>query len=107
LFIIASIVVLVLAQGKSITDSGKLIETSIIRVNSYPLNPVVSVNGAPVSLSDGKTINVNPGKNIIKVTKDGYYDWEKEVVNYAGIIKEIYVQMYPKAISFEKISKAS
>lgn len=102
LFIVASILVLVIAQGKTISDGGKLIESSIIRINSYPSNPVVTINGKPVTLSDSKTANVLPGRNVVKLSKPGYYDWEKEVVNYAGIIRELYVQMYPTDIAFEK-----
>lgn len=101
LFIVASIIVLFLAQGRTLTDEGKLIESSILRVNSYPLNPTVFINGERVELTDGKTINITPGKNTIRLSKEGYYDWEKEVLNYAGIIKEIFVQLYPTNISFE------
>lgn len=104
-FLVASIIVLVISQGKKLEDDGSFVQTGIIRVNSIPTDNVKAfIDNKEVTFSDYRIAGIIPGAVNLKLTKDGYTPWEKQVIVESGIVKDIYAQLYPNTIPFSKVS---
>lgn len=103
-FLIASIIVLVISQGKKL-DDGSFIQTGIIRVNSIPTDNVKAyIDNKEVSFSEFRITNIDPGIVNLKLTREGYTPWEKQVKVESGIVKDVYAQLYPNTIPFSKVA---
>jgi len=104
-FLVASLIVLVISQGKKLEDDGSFVQTGIIRVNSIPTEDVkASINNNEVPFSEFRITNINPGIVNLKLTKEGYSPWEKQIKVESGIVKDVYAQLYPNTIPFTKVS---
>lgn len=104
-FLIASVVVLIISQGRTINEDGTFVQTGIIRINSIPTDNVKAyINDNEVSYSEFRITNITPGIVTLKLTKDGYTPWVKQVKVESGIVKDVYAQLYPNTIPFTKIS---
>ncbi len=105
LLLLVSAIVVILAQGKKITDEGKVIETSIIRLSVFPKDVKAYINDKEVTLNENRIENLEPNTYKIKLTKPGYSAWEKSITIEAGIVKDVYAQLYPESIKFDIVTK--
>lgn len=103
IFVASSVVAILLAQGRQLGDNGTVVQTGILRINSIPKEIEAYVNGEKVNLSDNKVEWLQPGKVNLKLVREGYEDWEKEVLIEGGVVKDIYAQLYPKELNFTQI----
>lgn len=99
LFALISIVVITLSQGKKITTNG-VVETSIISLNPLPSGTLAYINDKPVAIIDNKITDIAPGAAKLTITRAGYSKWEKSIELDSGIVKEVYVQLYPDTLNF-------
>jgi hypothetical protein len=104
-FILMSVIVITLSQGKKIGDDGKLVQTSIIRLNVVPDSEVKAyINDREYPIVNSSLENIDPGYVRLKVSRDGYVSWEKTVSIDAGVVKDLYIQLYPQNIIFERVT---
>ncbi len=107
-FLIASIVVLIISQGRTINEDGSFVQTGIIRINSIPSEDLKAyINESEVTYSEFRITNITPGIVTLKLTKEGYTPWEKQVRVESGIVKDVYAQLYPNTIPFTKVSNVN
>jgi hypothetical protein len=99
-----TVFILLYAQGKTFDGSTGIVQTGIIRVNSNPKDVNVYINEEERFLVESKIDALQPGKVSLTLRKDGYYDWTKEVLVEAGVLKDIFVQMIPKTIELSDVS---
>jgi hypothetical protein len=99
-----TVFILLYAQGKTFDGSTGIVQTGIIRVNSNPKDVSVYINEEERFLVESKIDALQPGKVSLTLRKDGYYDWTKEVLVEAGVLKDIFVQMIPKTIELSDVS---
>ena len=72
--------VILFAQGYNFNFKEKTFsQTGIISVSSLPPQASVYINGQLVTATNNNIDNLTEGKYTIRVTKDGYTPWEKEV----------------------------
>src|SRR5260221_2100836 len=102
-FALASIIVIVISQGKKLADNGTIVETSIVRVNAIPSDVQVFINEKQVTVNDNK-VNVDPGQVEVTLKKDGYSTWQKTFFIEEGVVKDIFAQLYPSSIKSVKLS---
>lgn len=103
-FVIIALIAIIFAQGRTLNEDGSISQTSIINVNTVPGNVEVFVDNNKVTLNDNKVEWVQPGLRRVKIVKAGYKDWEKEIRVDAGVVKNIYAQLYPDNLNFSKLS---
>ncbi|MBI4099971.1 PEGA domain-containing protein [Candidatus Microgenomates bacterium] len=74
-----SVVVIVVARGYQLDfKNATLAPTGILVATSDPDGAEVFVNGKLITATNN-TINLAPGKYLVKITKDGFTPWEKTV----------------------------
>jgi dipeptidyl aminopeptidase/acylaminoacyl peptidase len=93
-FLIIGYVLLVYATGKRFSD-GKLIGVGIIQVDTTPDNSRIYLNNKFVEDRDFNIENLRPGDYTIKVEKDNYSPWQKEVEVVEGKITPLKVKLFP------------
>ncbi len=106
LFLVASIVVLIISQGQKLEESGQFIQTGIIRITSIPADNIKAyINDEEVQLSDFRITGINPGIVNLRLSKEGYSPWEKQIKVESGIVKDVFAQLYPNTVPFSKIAE--
>jgi hypothetical protein len=78
-FLIIGYVLLMYATGKRLGDNGKLVGIGIIQIDTTPDNSKVYINNKFNKDGDTSIENLKPGTYTIKVTKENYHPWQKEV----------------------------
>jgi len=60
-------------------DSNGISGTGILVLNSFPEGARVFVDDNLTTATDN-TINLSPGSYKVKIQKDGYYPWQKQII---------------------------
>jgi hypothetical protein len=107
LFVAVSIYVIILAQGRKIDSDGRIVSTSIIRINSVPSDVEVFINDQKVPKVENRVEWLEPGNVNLTLKKDGYKSWEKTIKLQPGVVADIYAQLFPERIDFEKITNTN
>jgi len=92
-FIIAPLLVFYTSGYRYDFINGIVQETGSISIDILPKNSIAYLNNAKLkSKIPIRLKNIPPGKYKIKLTADGFYDWEKEIIlenKHTAYIKEI------------------
>lgn len=107
LFILVTIYIIISAQGKQFLPTGEIINTGIIRINSKPQDVSVFINDKKVNKTENRVEGIEPGEVKIKLTREGYLDWEKTVTIEAGLVTDLYAQLFPQELNFEQITSTN
>jgi len=103
-FLVASLVVLIISQGRIFDEDGSIVETGIIRVTAIPKDNLKAyINNEEVPFSEFRITNITPGVVTLKLAKEGYTPWEKQVKVESGFVKDVFAQLYPDTIPFTKV----
>lgn len=106
LFAAASAYVIILAQGYRLDNGGKVITTSILRINSIPQDVKVYINGQPTQKVENRVEGLTPGPTKVKLEREGYKSWEKTIILKGGIVEDLNAQLYPERLDFEKVTSS-
>ncbi|RPJ11062.1 MAG: PEGA domain-containing protein [Deltaproteobacteria bacterium] len=66
---------------------------SELEISSVPSGATVYVNGKPVGTTPYEGKNVSPGSHKVRMEKEGYEPWEKQVAVEAGKRKEVVAEL--------------
>ncbi len=106
-FLIAGTTIAVLyANGYRIGASNgqlNLAKTGILNASSAPRGATVEVNGHPTSATNN-TINLSPGQYGITFKKEGYADWQKNMIIKAELVTNADALMFPINPALQSIS---
>ncbi|GIW63512.1 MAG: hypothetical protein KatS3mg091_314 [Patescibacteria group bacterium] len=69
--------------------------TGIISINSQPKASKIFVNDQFKGVTD-QNINLQPGQYTIKITSDGYTNWQKEVNLQQGVVLSLHAHLFSK-----------
>lgn len=94
---------LILIQGKQITPDQGIIQTGVIRVNSVPSNVEIFINDQPANRTGNVVTNLNLGINKIRLEKEGYSTWEKDVDVRANQVNDIFAQLFPNEFNLNQV----
>lgn len=81
----------------------KLSKTGLLHITSSPQGAQVYVDGH-LTTAANNTISLTPGKYTIKITKDGYNDWQKDIQIEDEVVSNADAVLYPKAPTLQSIS---
>lgn len=95
ILILAGNLVVLVAKGYNFNFKDKQItQTGIISVSSVPTQASVYLNGTLVTATNNNIPNLLPGKYTVKVSKDGYSSWEKQVEVKVGVVSPLEVVLF-------------
>lgn len=77
--------------------------TGLLVATSTPDGAQVFINGH-LSTATNNTINLSPGTYDIKIVKDGYFSWEKNLVVQKEVVTKAAALLLPKAPKLESIT---
>lgn len=105
LFIISALIAIILAQGRTITNDGNFEQTSIILLSSSPNNVDTKIDDKPVQVLDRRIEWIEPGIRNMKVSKEGYSNWNRDLKVESGVITEVFAQLYPNEFILKNINE--
>lgn len=101
---IVSLVVIAAAAGIAIffakgytfsTTEKRILGTGIITVSSEPDAASVFIDGHLTTATNATISSLPPKKYAVKVVKEGFIPWEKEVEVKEGVVSEVKVTLFP------------
>lgn len=81
----------------TVTKTGLLVATSV------PDGAQIFINGNLTSATDD-TIDLLPGEYVVKVSKEGYFPWEKKVKIQKEVVTKVEALLFPTAPRLESIT---
>lgn len=102
-------ILLVYAAGKRINQDGKLVGTGIIQIGTTPNQASIFLDNNLRGKSDTNLENIKPGKYTLRLEKDHYHTWEKQIEVKEGLVTPLKITLFPTnpsltAITFEGVS---
>lgn len=89
-------IAIALTKGYSFsTQQGKLVGSGILSISSLPNGASVYVDGHLSTATDANISNLPPRIYKIKVVKDGFIPWEKEVDVKEGVVSAVKITLFP------------
>lgn len=104
LITLATLLVIGLAAGAAIffvkgytfsPQIGKLVSTGIISVTSVPDGALVYIDGHLATATNTTISQLEPKSYQVKVVKDGFIPWEREVKVSEGLVSELKISLFP------------
>jgi hypothetical protein len=93
---LSALLAVILAKGYTFsTQQGRLVGTGIISVSSLPTGASVYVDGHLTTATDTTISSLPPKSYKIKIAKEGFVDWEKEIEVKEGLVAEINATLFP------------
>ncbi len=84
-------------QGRILTGTGLLVATST------PDSAQVFINGH-LTTATNNTINLAPGTYTVKIFKDGYFPWEKNIIVQKEVVAKAEALLFPQAPKLESVT---
>jgi len=107
LFSSLAVFLIIIAQGGKVTRDG-IERTGIVKINVEPERDIkVYLDDKIVTLKDKKIENLTEGEYTIRVEKDGFTTWTKEVKVETGIVKEVFATLFPIEYELNQITQTS
>ncbi len=92
------------AQGDyRLTKDGILPESGLLNANSFPTGAQVFINNRLVTATDD-TLYLAPGTYQIRLVKDGYSPWEKEIQIKKELVTQTNARLFPTAPSLTPLT---
>ncbi len=99
---IVSIFAIFIARGYNFTGN-EITENGIINVESTPEDAKIYINGEEKGTSP-KKIELVSGKYEIRLSKEGYIDWKKEIEIEPSIVTDIKLTLFPEELNLEQLT---
>lgn len=101
---VAAIVVVatLAAMGFFISDKGTIEQSGLIQIRSLPTGATVELDGATLFARTNLQRSVAPGEHYIKLSREGYDTWEKNIKMSPGLLMRLY---YPRLFLRERTAE--
>lgn len=106
LLILVTVLVIMYGKGYRLNlkqGENKISKTGILQATSKPTGAQVYINDELETATDN-AINLTPGKYTVKITKDGYNDWKKDIEIQREVVSNANALLLPKAPTLQSIS---
>lgn len=105
---IASIVLLYQTDGYCIDRKGAVDRCGLVFVSSNPSGATVYVDGKAANNQTDMKINLRSGTYDIRLTRDGYRDWQRSVTVAGGDVQRFdYPFLFPKTLQTKTVENYS
>lgn len=105
----ATIIVLIISQGGSVTNEGIVGDYGVIRINTDPLNIDYNlfIDNKLVENLTNKGTNLKAGEHLLRIEAQGMSTWEKEVSITKGIVNEVFAKLFPEELSLIQLTNTN
>jgi len=93
-----------LIDGQTLDSGGQLVKRGAIRVETNPGNADVFINNEKKNRTSGIIQNLEPGRALLSVQKEGFEDWSKEIFVDSEDVNEFNVTLLPEELNVEQFS---
>ncbi len=94
--LIATGVAVFFAKGFTFSvDERRILGTGIISVTSVPDSASVYIDGHLTTATNATVPNLSPKKYLVKIVKERFIPWEREVEVKEGLVSELKVNLFP------------
>jgi hypothetical protein len=102
--VIGSIFAIRYARGSwRLTKEGMVANTGLLNVNSFPTGAQVFINDRLITATDD-TVYIDPGEYQIKIVKEGYSIWQKNLVVQEELVTQTNATLFPTAPSLSPLT---
>ena len=102
--IIGSILAIQYARGNwRLTKEGVVANTGLLNVNSFPTGAQVFINDRLITATDD-TIYIDPGEYLVKIVKEGYSVWQKNLLVQKELVTQTNANLFPAAPSLSPLT---
>lgn len=77
------------------SKEGRMVGTGIMSVASMPDGASVYIDGHLTTATNANISSLSPKKYTVRITKEGYIPWEKEVQVFEGLVAEVKATLFP------------
>lgn len=92
----AAAIAIFLAKGYTISPTEKrIVGTGIITVSSQPDSASVYIDGHLTTATNATVSSLSPKNYSLKIIKEGFIPWEKQVAVKEGLVTEVKVTLFP------------
>ena len=96
IIVISAGIAIFLAKGYSFSTTEKrIVGSGIITIKSVPDAASVYIDGHLTTATDATISSLSPKTYTIKLIKEGFIPWEKQVTVKEGLVNDIKVTLYP------------
>ena len=81
------------SMGFFVASDGTIEQSGLIQIHSIPTGATVDLDGSTLFPRTNLSRTLAPGKHNIRLTKNGYDEWSKDVAVYSGLLTRLY---YPR-----------
>lgn len=93
---VAATVAVFMAKGYTFSSKqGGLVGSGIISVSSMPDGASVYIDGHLTTATNTNISGLTPKKYNVKIIKEGFIPWEKEIEVWEGIVSEVKATLFP------------
>lgn len=105
----ATIIVLIISQGASVTNEGIVGNTGVIRINTDPSNLVYKlyIDGILVETLNNKGTNLEAGEHLLRIEAIGMTGWEKKVTITKGVVNEVFAKFFPESMALAQLTNTN
>ena len=104
--LLATFVIIMIGKGYRFGFNTGRIEiagTGLLVVKSTPDTAQVFINGH-LTTATNNTINLSPGSYDVKIFKDGYFPWEKQIQIQAEVVSQAQALLLPNAPQLQSVT---
>jgi len=107
IFIVLTVTAVAILYGRgyrlTFQDSNGISGTGILVLNSFPEGAEVYIDEKLTTATDN-TINLKPGEYKVRIAKDGYYQWQKQVTIRREEVTHAIATLFPVAPRLEAVT---
>lgn len=89
---------------KNNTDTGMLTATGLLSATSDPVGAQVFVDGTLKAATNNSSIYLDPGKHTIKISKEGYLPWQKDIRIDREVVSRADAFLFPVSPSLSPLT---
>ena len=103
--VVAAVIILTfVAMGYNVNKDGDLAQSGLLQIKSIPTGATVAIDGGNVSAKTNTSKMLSAGEHSLKLTKDGYDSWSKDIESKSGwLLKLDYPRLFLKNRTIEKV----
>lgn len=91
--VIIVVIAILAAMGFFVSDEGSIEQSGLAQIHSMPTGAVVELDGATLFSRTNLSRTMPAGEHNLKITRDGYDSWSKQIKMYSGMLIRLY---YPR-----------
>lgn len=95
IFMVSAAVAIFFAKGYSISKEKKIVGSGILTITSEPDAASVYLDGHLVTATNANIASLSPKDYAVKVSKEGFIPWERQVTVKEGLVTDIKITLFP------------